>query len=309
MAEIEGIPPRLLSAVRAEVKKSTEEQLNDLWMVVHSLRDGMGGGGGGPDLSPRLEEIQAEIESLKTQRSEPAAGGDATAEEVSRLEESLGAFENETADRFSSLEARAEQLAGLQSQVERFEQEMGQQLARQEKEFTQKLSQQQDELREKLQELESAQQEVERLKKRLEETEGQLTKVGKQAPVELPDLSEIERRLASLETAGPPAPALAAAPAIVMPGGEGLTDAELAALPTSLGYEIEDLLEVVITNGATDLHIKPNSKPMVRRNGELIPIGKTPLSEVDCRALIFKALPTDKRSRLHKREEVEFYLS
>ncbi len=34
-----GVPPKLLAAIRNEVRSNIEQQLNDLWMVVHSIKD------------------------------------------------------------------------------------------------------------------------------------------------------------------------------------------------------------------------------------------------------------------------------
>lgn len=50
-----GVPPKLLAAIRNEVRSNIEQQLNDLWMVVHSIKDASGKAGTG--------EVEAQVDS------------------------------------------------------------------------------------------------------------------------------------------------------------------------------------------------------------------------------------------------------
>lgn len=59
-----GVPPKLLAAIRNEVRSNTEQQLNDLWMVVHSLKDA-GGKAGAPGVGPEVEQLKAQLTELQ----------------------------------------------------------------------------------------------------------------------------------------------------------------------------------------------------------------------------------------------------
>lgn len=75
---------------------------------------------------------------------------------------------------------------------------------------------------------------------------------------------------------------------------------------TDLGFGLRDLLNVMNSNQASDLHIKVGSTPMVRLHGDLIPVGNHSLGEEDCRRLIFSALNKDERRRLLQNRSLDF---
>jgi twitching motility protein PilT len=75
--------------------------------------------------------------------------------------------------------------------------------------------------------------------------------------------------------------------------------------PADLKFKLEDLLRVVIKHRASDLHLKANSPPTVRLNGELLPIGDKVLTEEDCRFLVLSAIPEGKKQRLLHLREVD----
>jgi len=75
---------------------------------------------------------------------------------------------------------------------------------------------------------------------------------------------------------------------------------------TDLGFGLRDLLNVMSSNQASDLHIKVGSTPMVRLHGDLIPVGNHSLGEEDCRRLIFSALSKDERRRLLQNRALDF---
>lgn len=75
---------------------------------------------------------------------------------------------------------------------------------------------------------------------------------------------------------------------------------------TDLGFGLRDLLNVMNSNQASDLHIKVGSTPMVRLHGDLIPVGNHSLGEEDCRRLIFSALNKDERRRLLQQRSLDF---
>lgn len=104
--------------------------------------------------------------------------------------------------------------------------------------------------------------------------------------------------------------------------GRGGSPAELSAAPmttvsvsdadldapekTDLGFGLRDLLNVMATNQASDLHIKMGSTPMVRLHGDLIPVGNHSLGEEDCRRLIFSSLSREERRRLLQQRSLDF---
>lgn len=75
---------------------------------------------------------------------------------------------------------------------------------------------------------------------------------------------------------------------------------------TELRFGLRDLLNVMNSNQASDLHIKVGSTPMVRLHGELIPVGNNSLGEEDCRRLIFSALSKEERRRLLQQRSLDF---
>ena len=99
------------------------------------------------------------------------------------------------------------------------------------------------------------------------------------------------------------------APPVVIPTPLGLTpDVEVVLnlhpeKPPGLNFNLDDLLRVVIRHRASDLHLKADASPIVRLNGELVPIGEKVLTEADTQYLVLSAIPEMKRQRLlHLRE-------
>ena len=94
---------------------------------------------------------------------------------------------------------------------------------------------------------------------------------------------------------------VAAAPAVTV------NEADLEAPEkTDLGFGLRDLLNVMSSNQASDLHIKVGSTPMVRLHGDLVPVGNHSLGEEDCRRLIFSALSKEDRRRLLQARSLDF---
>lgn len=73
-----------------------------------------------------------------------------------------------------------------------------------------------------------------------------------------------------------------------------------------LGFELADLLQVMIKHQASDLHLKVGTPPTVRLDGELIPVGNQVLSAEDCRHLVSSAMNRGQRRMLASRKEVDF---
>ena len=94
----------------------------------------------------------------------------------------------------------------------------------------------------------------------------------------------------------------------IAPTGVLVTDADVVIPATSedLGYELSDVLGVVVQNNASDLHIKVGVPPMVRLHGELVPVGQAALTSDDAKALVFSAMSKSQRKQLLCGREVDF---
>ncbi|MCD4783542.1 MAG: type IV pilus twitching motility protein PilT [Candidatus Eremiobacteraeota bacterium] len=75
---------------------------------------------------------------------------------------------------------------------------------------------------------------------------------------------------------------------------------------SELGFDLDDLLQVMIKHEASDLHLKSGSPPTVRMEGELIPVGSQILTDNDCKMLTLSAMNQHQRKQLAKRMEVDF---
>lgn len=73
-----------------------------------------------------------------------------------------------------------------------------------------------------------------------------------------------------------------------------------------LGFELTDLMQVMIKHQASDLHLKVGTPPTVRLDGELIPVGNQVLSPNDARYLILTAMTPNQRRQLAHKREVDF---
>lgn len=136
---------------------------------------------------------------------------------------------------------------------------------------------------------------LERTRGLAEETDGYADKVDLAVRL-VKALDERGRGGAPAELAGTAAPL-----------AQTVNDRDLEAPEkTDLGFGLRDLLNVMSSNQASDLHIKVGSTPMVRLHGDLIPVGNHSLGEEDCRRLIFSALSRDERRRLLQNRSLDF---
>lgn len=71
-------------------------------------------------------------------------------------------------------------------------------------------------------------------------------------------------------------------------------------------YNIDDLFKVLFEHKASDLHIQPDSPPVLRISGELVTIGKEVLSGDDTTAILIPCLDNISRGKLEKYHEVDF---
>lgn len=87
-----------------------------------------------------------------------------------------------------------------------------------------------------------------------------------------------------------------------------LTPKEILEPPdtSDIGFDLDDLLQVMIKHEASDLHLKSGSPPTVRLEGELIPVGNQILNDTACKKLILSAMNPAQRRQLAMKHEVDF---
>jgi twitching motility protein PilT len=71
-------------------------------------------------------------------------------------------------------------------------------------------------------------------------------------------------------------------------------------------FDFAELVKTVLTNGASDLHLSVGAPPVMRRNGELVPIGKQKLMPQDTREIVYGILTQEQRQKLETNLEIDF---
>jgi twitching motility protein PilT len=75
---------------------------------------------------------------------------------------------------------------------------------------------------------------------------------------------------------------------------------------SSINFTLNTLLKVLIKYKASDLHIKPGVRPVVRLEGELIPVGNTVLQEADTQKLILDSMPDSVLRKFYQQGYVDY---
>ncbi len=70
--------------------------------------------------------------------------------------------------------------------------------------------------------------------------------------------------------------------------------------------DFAELITTVLSSGASDLHLSVGAPPVMRCNGELVPLGSTVMTTQDTRELIYGILTQDQRQRLETNLELDF---
>ncbi len=73
-----------------------------------------------------------------------------------------------------------------------------------------------------------------------------------------------------------------------------------------LGFDLTDLIQVMVKHQASDLHLKEGSPPTVRLEGDLVPVGNQMLTGDECRYLVFTAMNRVQRRMLLEKKELDF---
>jgi twitching motility protein PilT len=69
--------------------------------------------------------------------------------------------------------------------------------------------------------------------------------------------------------------------------------------------EIQEILQLVVDKGASDLHLKVGLTPIIRVHGKLIKTDFEPLTKDDTQRLIFSMLTGDQRKQLEQTFELD----
>jgi twitching motility protein PilT len=69
--------------------------------------------------------------------------------------------------------------------------------------------------------------------------------------------------------------------------------------------DFAELVLTVVSSGASDLHLAAGAPPVMRRNGELVPVGKEILTPQDTRELVYGILTQEQRQRLETDLEID----
>ena len=73
-----------------------------------------------------------------------------------------------------------------------------------------------------------------------------------------------------------------------------------------LKYTAQELLQTLVNNEASDLHLSAGAPPLLRKDRRLVPIPGEPLSPRQTKALAFSIMTDDQQKRFEKHKEVDF---
>ena len=138
----------------------------------------------------------------------------------------------------------------------------------------------------------------------VEQLDERVKDIGKNAEVvaAMPKVSADSSGVAATQVVAPVAPVVQ----VVAPPVAQEDDVPIPPVSDSLGYELDDILQVVISHGASDLHLQVGNTPTVRLNGDLVPVGDTELASEDTKALVYPAMNRQQRISVNKGQEVSF---
>lgn len=255
-----SVPPKLLAAIRNEVRSNTEQQLNDLWMVVHSLKDSVNqaapSGEGGSVGGEALEEFKALLSALEEKYSSLLQQLEEQNKDLSKkyraLRKQLSEKSQEKPALPEGLAELPEQLQSLAERLEKSERETGQ-LGGAAALFESRLVDQEN-----------------RILRRLDDTEARVARLAT-SPSSTPSARE---------------------------GSDELSDEALLNLPGSVEFSLEDLAKVAVKYNASDIIVQPNSFPYTYLEGDLTPIGDKKITPTDAYRVTLMALHHSERQQL-----------
>jgi twitching motility protein PilT len=75
--------------------------------------------------------------------------------------------------------------------------------------------------------------------------------------------------------------------------------------PSELKVNLHQLLKTMIEKGASDMHITTGTPPLLRIDGDIIPLKLAPLGPVDTKQLCFSVLTEEQRAHFEKHNELD----
>ena len=98
---------------------------------------------------------------------------------------------------------------------------------------------------------------------------------------------------------------------IEQPKFENISDREVVGYAKSelrsvSDFHIDDVLRLAIDKKASDIHLTVGLPPMVRLDGEIIPLPYHPLTPKDSRRLVYDTLTNDQLERFETKHELDF---
>jgi twitching motility protein PilT len=75
--------------------------------------------------------------------------------------------------------------------------------------------------------------------------------------------------------------------------------------PTELRVNLHQLLKAMIEKGASDMHITTNSPPLLRVDGNVVPLKLPPLGPVETKQLCFSILTEEQKAQFEKTNELD----
>jgi twitching motility protein PilT len=98
---------------------------------------------------------------------------------------------------------------------------------------------------------------------------------------------------------------------IEQPKFENISDRDVAGyakseLKSVSDYHIDDVLRLAIDKKASDIHLTVGLPPMIRLDGEIIPLPYHPLTPKDSRRLVYDTLTNDQLERFETKHELDF---
>ncbi|MCA9687680.1 MAG: hypothetical protein KC457_36310, partial [Myxococcales bacterium] len=79
--------------------------------------------------------------------------------------------------------------------------------------------------------------------------------------------------------------------------------------PVRPGVDIHRLLQTMVEKGASDLHLTTGRPPILRISGELVPLGRSNLTEHDMRMLLHSIMNARQRQDYELDREIDFAIA
>ena len=73
-----------------------------------------------------------------------------------------------------------------------------------------------------------------------------------------------------------------------------------------MGIVVDNLLKLMVDNGASDLHITAGVAPMIRIDGKLVPVKHPPLTPPETKDICYSVLTDVQKHRFEENWELDF---